>query len=206
MQFLGGRICPTIWMERKSAVERRDFLEEVMKGVNEKSGVPILLFPEGYCSNNTQVLQFRRSIFKKGITIYPIAIKQDCRFGDSFWADEEFYMYLLRVMSSWAISYDVTYLDKMCRFSQETEEDFAARAQKVVSNFIGVPACEFSGLMWYSKSEQRRLLEVQKKTCASAIMSYMVLDRSESNDGYHSVCSRNIDGLKHGASMDPFNS
>uniref|UniRef100_A0A158PC08 PlsC domain-containing protein n=1 Tax=Angiostrongylus cantonensis TaxID=6313 RepID=A0A158PC08_ANGCA len=69
IEAAADRICPTIWVDRKSAKGRREFFEEIMKKF------PILLFPEGYCSNNTQVLQFRRAIFKEGITIYPIAIK-----------------------------------------------------------------------------------------------------------------------------------
>lgn len=38
---------------------------------------PVLLFPEGYCSNNTAVIQMRKAAFEKDIDIYPIAIKQD---------------------------------------------------------------------------------------------------------------------------------
>lgn len=38
-------------------------------------GAPVLLFPEGYCANNTQVLQFRKAIFQDGVKIYPMAVK-----------------------------------------------------------------------------------------------------------------------------------
>ncbi|VDM61900.1 unnamed protein product [Angiostrongylus costaricensis] len=75
IEAAADRICPTIWVDRKSDEGRREFFEEIMKNCKQTCGAPILLFPEGYCSNNTQVLQFRRAIFKEGITIYPIAIK-----------------------------------------------------------------------------------------------------------------------------------
>ncbi|PIO56704.1 hypothetical protein TELCIR_21895, partial [Teladorsagia circumcincta] len=112
-------------------------------------GGPVLLFPEGYCSNNTQVLQFRKAIFEDGIKIYPIAIKQDSRFGDAFWYENTFNWYLFRVMCSWATPVDVTYLPPMTRLPRETNVQFAARAQAAISEVVGVRAGAFGGLMWY---------------------------------------------------------
>ena len=40
----------------------------------QKAG-PVLLFPEGYCTNNTRVLQFRKAVFVDDVVIHPIAIK-----------------------------------------------------------------------------------------------------------------------------------
>lgn len=36
---------------------------------------PVLLFPEGSCTNNTRVLRFRKAVFEDSIVIYPIAIR-----------------------------------------------------------------------------------------------------------------------------------
>ncbi|KAJ1360257.1 hypothetical protein KIN20_019184 [Parelaphostrongylus tenuis] len=187
IEAAADRVCSTIWMDRKCANGRRKFLEEIMKECKQTGGMPILLFPEGYCTNNTQVLQFRRAIFKEGITIYPIAIKQDSRFGDSFWGDEKFCMHLLRVMSSWAVFYNVTYLAPMTHSSHETDDEFAARVQVRISDTVGVPAGKFDGYMWYNKLEQRRLLELQKEMCAAALTSHKWLESSESDDGYQSI-------------------
>ncbi|PIO52557.1 hypothetical protein TELCIR_26135, partial [Teladorsagia circumcincta] len=108
LEGLTEKVCPTFWVERKSADGRKEFLAEIIK--KAQFGGPVLLFPEGYCSNNTQVLQFRKAIFEDGIKIYPIAIKQDSRFGDAFWYENTFNWYLFRVMCSWATPVDVTYL------------------------------------------------------------------------------------------------
>lgn len=37
-------------------------------------------------------------------------IRQNARFGDNFWSEDHFHMYLLRVMCSWAVVYEVVYL------------------------------------------------------------------------------------------------
>lgn len=43
--------------------------------INFQCAGPVLLFPEGYCTNNTRVLQFRQAVFDDDINIYPIAIR-----------------------------------------------------------------------------------------------------------------------------------
>ena len=47
--------------------------------------LPILIFPEGTCVNNTSVMQFKKGSMEVGGVIYLAAIKYDARFGDAFW-------------------------------------------------------------------------------------------------------------------------
>ncbi|KHJ85142.1 hypothetical protein OESDEN_15137 [Oesophagostomum dentatum] len=58
-------------------------------------------------------------------------------------------MYLLRVMSSWATYYDITYLPPMTRLPEETKSEFAARTQAAICEVVGVPAGHFDGSLWY---------------------------------------------------------
>lgn len=73
IEHLVEKLCPSLWLERKCSNERQGFLAEVMK-IAKREG-PVLLFPEGYCSNNSKVLQFRKAIFEENVNIYPVAIK-----------------------------------------------------------------------------------------------------------------------------------
>ncbi|CAJ0607282.1 unnamed protein product [Cylicocyclus nassatus] len=181
METLASSLCPTYWVERENKADRREFLTEIIK--KSQFGGPILLFPEGYCSNNTQVLQFRKAIFDDGVRIYPIAIKQRSRYGDSFWFDDLFYMYLLRVMSSWAIYYDVTYLPSMIKLPTETKVEFAARTQAVICDVVGVPAGQFDGSMFYSKTMQERVRTCQREICANALRTfYFGEEKTEEED------------------------
>ncbi|KAK5971018.1 PlsC domain-containing protein [Trichostrongylus colubriformis] len=191
LETLTEKVCPTFWVERKSADGRKQFLTEVIK--KAKLGAPVLLFPEGYCSNSTQVLQFRKAVFEEGIKIYPIAIKQNSRFGDVFWYEDTFNVYLLRVMCSWATPITVTYLPPMTRRSKETNIEFAARAQTAISDVLGARAGEFGGLMWYSKTEQRRLLKLQQEVCAMALITHLheTAEKADSDEGYLSISSLN---------------
>ena len=53
--------------------------------VEDPDKLPILIFPEGTCINNTSVMQFKKGSFEVGGVIYPVAIKYDSKFGDAFW-------------------------------------------------------------------------------------------------------------------------
>jgi len=44
------------------------------------------------------------------IIIFFLIFRQESRYGDSYWKENYFFMYLLRVLTSWAIVYNVHYL------------------------------------------------------------------------------------------------
>ena len=73
--------------------------------VEDPNKLPILIFPEGTCINNTSVMQFKKGSFEVGGTIYPVAIKYDPIFGDAFWNSSQNGMasYIFLMMTSWAI-------------------------------------------------------------------------------------------------------
>ena len=47
----------------------------LLEHVEDPNKLPILIFPEGTCINNTSVMQFKKGTFEVGGTIYPVAIK-----------------------------------------------------------------------------------------------------------------------------------
>ena len=97
--------------------------------VDDPTKLPILIFPEGTCINNTSVMQFKKGSFEVGGTIYPVAIKYDPIFGDAFWNSSQNGMasYIYLMMTSWAIVCDVWYLPPMSRGENEDAVEFANR-------------------------------------------------------------------------------
>ena len=43
--------------------------------IEDPNKLPILIFPEGTCINNTSIMMFKKGSFEVGGTIYPVAIK-----------------------------------------------------------------------------------------------------------------------------------
>ncbi|KAK4808180.1 hypothetical protein QYF61_001212 [Mycteria americana] len=111
------KACPHVWFERSEVKDRHLVAKRLTEHVQDKSKLPILIFPEGTCINNTSVMMFKKGSFEIGATVYPVAIKYDPQFGDAFWNSSKYGMvtYLLRMMTSWAIVCSVWYLPPMTR-------------------------------------------------------------------------------------------
>jgi glycerol-3-phosphate O-acyltransferase 3/4 len=117
MQRAFSRSANHIWFDRTQTRDRNYVAKRMRQHVSHPDNLPILIFPEGTCINNTSVMMFKKGCFEVDTTIYPVAIKYDLRFGDAFWNSGKHSMlqYLLLMMTSWAIVVDVYYLPPMSR-------------------------------------------------------------------------------------------
>uniref|UniRef100_A0A8R1HZD6 PlsC domain-containing protein n=1 Tax=Caenorhabditis japonica TaxID=281687 RepID=A0A8R1HZD6_CAEJA len=167
----GGKLTPVLLVDR-SCEKKRDLMKSTIvehSRQKDKNCYPVLLFPEGYCSNNTVVLQFRKAIFDGHAPIFPIAMRQNARYGDAFWAEKTYLPYLFRLMTSWATIIDVFYLPPMQKKDDESEGQFAQRVQKVIAEKIGVDALPFDGKLKCQK-EQIKYREKLQATLAEILV------------------------------------
>ncbi|KAF8785866.1 Glycerol-3-phosphate acyltransferase 3 like protein [Argiope bruennichi] len=142
-----ARATSHVWFERFEMKDRSLVTRRLKEHCHDPSKLPILIFPEGTCINNTSVMMFKKGSFEVGGTIYPAAIKYDPRFGDPFWnsSKQGYGHYLLMMMSSWAIVCDVWYLPPMERQEGESSIDFAKRVKAAISKQGGLVDLEWDG-------------------------------------------------------------
>jgi len=140
-----GRASSHIWFERSEVKDRLLVAKRLKEHVDDPTKLPILIFPEGTCINNTSVMQFKKGSFEVGGTIYPVAIKYDPIFGDAFWNSSQNGMasYIYLMMTSWAIVCDVWYLPPMTRMENEDAVEFANRVKAEIARQGGLV-----DLMW----------------------------------------------------------
>lgn len=131
--------------------------------VNDENKLPIIIFPEGTCINNTSVMMFKKGSFEIGSTIYPIAVKYDTRLTDAFWnsSAQSYGRYLWSMMTSWAIICDVWYLPPMTRKEDEDSITFAKRVKREIAKKGGLIDLEWDGAL---KRERVSILKVRKVT------------------------------------------
>ncbi|XP_071480096.1 glycerol-3-phosphate acyltransferase 4-like [Diadema antillarum] len=129
-----------IWFERTEMRDRKKVTQTLRQHVEDASKMPMLIFPEGTCINNTSVMMFKKGSFEIGGRIYPVAIKYDPRFGDAFWNSSRYSMvrYLLMMMTSWALVVEVWYLPPMDRGENESAVDFANRVKAAIARQGGL--------------------------------------------------------------------
>ncbi|MCI4386684.1 hypothetical protein PGIGA_G00065200 [Pangasianodon gigas] len=158
------RSCPHVWFERSEMKDRHAVAKRLRDHVADKTKLPILIFPEGTCINNTSVMMFKKGSFEIGGTIYPVAIKYDPQFGDAFWNSAKYNMvsYLLRMMTSWAIVCNVWYLPPMTRQDGEDAVHFANRVKSAIAQQGGLVDLSWDGGLKREKVKQSYKEEQQK--------------------------------------------
>ncbi|KFQ17562.1 Glycerol-3-phosphate acyltransferase 3, partial [Merops nubicus] len=106
-----------VLFERSEMRDRHLVRRRIREHIADKAKLPILIFPEGTCINNTSVMMFKKGSFEVGGTIHPVAIKYDPRFGDAFWnsTKHSIMTYGFHVLTSWAIVCNVWYLPPMVK-------------------------------------------------------------------------------------------
>lgn len=159
-----ARATAHIWFERGEVKDRELVARRLREHVEDENKLPILVFPEGTCINNTSVMMFKKGSFEVGGTIYPVAIKYDPRFGDPFWnsSKQSYMQYLLMMLTSWAIVCDVWYLPPMSRKSDETAVEFANRVKSEIACKGGLVDLMWDGQLKRMKVKQE-WIEVQQK-------------------------------------------
>uniref|UniRef100_A0A8C2DGQ8 1-acylglycerol-3-phosphate O-acyltransferase 9, like n=1 Tax=Cyprinus carpio TaxID=7962 RepID=A0A8C2DGQ8_CYPCA len=159
------RSCPHIWFERAEMRDRHLVTQRLRDHVNNKTKLPILIFPEGTCINNTSVMMFKKGSFEIGGTIYPVAIKYDPQFGDAFWNSSKYSMvsYLLRMMTSWAIVCNVWYLPPMTQEEGEDAVQFANRVKSTIAQQGGLVDLAWDGGLKRAKVKESFKEQQQKK-------------------------------------------
>uniref|UniRef100_A0A8C7K7I4 1-acylglycerol-3-phosphate O-acyltransferase 9, like n=1 Tax=Oncorhynchus kisutch TaxID=8019 RepID=A0A8C7K7I4_ONCKI len=164
LQRAMARSCPHIWFERADMKDRHLVAKRLTDHVNDNTKLPILIFPEGTCINNTSVMMFKKGSFEIGGTIYPVAIKYDPQFGDAFWNSAKYNMvsYLLRMMTSWAIVCNVWYLPAMTQQAGEDAVHFANRVKSAIAHRGGLVDLSWDGGLKRAKVKDMFKEEQQK--------------------------------------------
>ncbi|KAK2093088.1 Glycerol-3-phosphate acyltransferase 3 [Saguinus oedipus] len=83
------KACLHVWFEHSEMKDRHLVTKSLKEHIAVKKKLPILIFPEGTCINNTSVMMFKKGSFEIGGTIHPVAIKYNPQFGDAFWNSKE---------------------------------------------------------------------------------------------------------------------
>ncbi|RUS71964.1 hypothetical protein EGW08_020277 [Elysia chlorotica] len=142
-----ARATAHIWFERSESKDRTLVAKRLSSHITTENNLPILIFPEGTCINNTSVMMFKKGSFEVSSIIYPVAIKYDPQFGDAFWnsSKHSWTQHLLQIMSSWALVCDVWYLPPMIRQENESAVKFANRVKSEIARQGGLVDLEWDG-------------------------------------------------------------
>jgi len=179
-----SRCSHHIWFERTQAKDRDSVRKALKEHIEDPSKLPVLIFPEGTCINNTSVMMFKKGSFEVADVVYPIALKYDNRLGDAFWNSSEqgYFTYILSIMTSWALIADVWYLPPVRRIENEEPVDFAKRVKRLIAMKGGLLDLDWDGNLKRAMVPDR-LKAAQKELFFNYLTRTRALrDTSQSND------------------------
>uniref|UniRef100_A0A667ZC67 1-acylglycerol-3-phosphate O-acyltransferase 9, like n=1 Tax=Myripristis murdjan TaxID=586833 RepID=A0A667ZC67_9TELE len=141
------RSCPHVWFERAEMKDRHLVTKRLRDHVNDKTKLPILIFPEGKCNH------------------------YDPKFGDAFWNSSKYSMinYLLRMMTSWALVCNVWYLPAMHQQEGEDAVQFANRVKSAIAHQGGLLDLQWDGGLKRAKVKDS-FKEQQQKQYSSMVV------------------------------------
>uniref|UniRef100_A0A5K3FGK6 PlsC domain-containing protein n=1 Tax=Mesocestoides corti TaxID=53468 RepID=A0A5K3FGK6_MESCO len=155
---------PTIWFDRGEVFDRSAVTERMKEHVSTPGALPILIFPEGTCINNTSVMKFKKGCFEVGAVIHPVAIKYDPKYADCFWnsSQDGLFHYLLKLMTSWAMVVDVWYLPPETLQPGEDGISFSGRVKRKIAERGGLVDMDWDGELKRSQPKPNLRLAQQK--------------------------------------------
>lgn len=163
LQKILNKATHHVFFERSEASDRLGVSRKLREHVSDKNKLPVLIFPEGTCINNSAVMMFKKGSFEATDVIYPVAIKYNPIFGDAFWNSSRngYFTYLMMMMTSWAIVCEVWYLKPMHRKENESSIDFANRVKAAIARQGGLVDLDWDGSLKRSQVKPNLKEKVQ---------------------------------------------
>lgn len=158
-----------VWFDREEGHDRRSVHRLLKDHVTDSRKEPMLVFPEGTCTNSDYCVMFKKGSFELDCTVYPIAMKYRKRFGDPFWnsTTTSFPRHLFDLMTSWALVCDVYYLEPMTMEEGETGIQFSSRVRQAICSKAGLTSLNWDGFLKrhpinpkFRKQRQKALSEI----------------------------------------------
>mmetsp|Transcript_16138 Transcript_16138/g.48327 ORF Transcript_16138/g.48327 Transcript_16138/m.48327 type:complete len:213 (-) Transcript_16138:340-978(-) len=148
-QVLGCLGC--LWFNRNEVRDRQLVAQRMQKHVSSAESTPLLIFPEGTCVNNEFCVMFKRGAFDLDAAVFPVAIRYNKIFVDAFWNSKKqsFSAHLLKLMTSWAVVCEVSFLPPQTRAKDETAQQFAERVQSLIAARANLKIAPWDGYLKY---------------------------------------------------------
>lgn len=159
-----------VWFDREEGRDRRAVQQLLRDHVADGSKEPMLVFPEGTCTNSQYCIMFKKGSFELGATVYPIAMRYRHRFGDPFWNSQttSFPRHLFDLTTSWAVVCDVYYMEPETMKQGENAVQFANRVKKLICERAGLTSVNWDGFLKRHRISPR-FMESRQRALASIV-------------------------------------
>lgn len=159
-----------VWFDRDEGSDRKAVQRLLREHVHDGTKEPMLVFPEGTCTNSEYCVMFKKGSFELGAEVHPIAMRYRRRYGDPFWNSQttSFPRHLCDLMTSWAVVCDVYYMEPQQIREGETAVQFANRIKQLISERAGLISMNWDGFLKRHRISSK-FLDARQRVLASII-------------------------------------
>lgn len=208
--FMAQQYCPTVVSEAKNMnfpfigslmaatkailIDRNDpnSRQNAKQAINNRAHAaylnnlwfPVLVYPEGACTNGTTLISFKMGAFSPGLPIQPVCIRYPHKHLDLAWTeqtDESFASRFIKMAMQFHNSVELDFLPVYTPSQEEIDDPilYASNVRNVMAKHMGVPVTEHS----YEDAKLIILARDLKRIEATSSIVYSQIQKLYKMDG-----------------------
>jgi lysophosphatidylcholine acyltransferase/lyso-PAF acetyltransferase len=195
MPFIGwfAEVLNSVFVDRHAdAKTKAEYKSKIESIAENPKAPPVLIFPEGTCTNGKSLITFKRGSFEPGVDLLPVCMQYNSRMNPASVGRNSHLLFLVRVMMQWTNKLHVQVLP-VHKPTEEEKDDpilFAEHVQDTMGDAMGIPKTRHSiaDMFFYQQVVDQELPEKIFQFIFADLYEYFLLrDRQERKAFRHTL-------------------
>ena len=193
-----AEILNSVFVDRhadaKTKAEYKARIEDIAE---DAKAPPVLIFPEGTCTNGKSLITFKRGGFEPGVKLLPVCMQYDSDMNPASVGRNSDVLFLLRVMMQWNNKLRVQVLPVYTPTEEEKEDPilFAENVQILMGEAMGIPKTRHSlaDMFFYQQVVDKELPDKIFQFIFADLYEYFLLRDREERREFRKLLMRLLD-------------
>jgi lysophosphatidylcholine acyltransferase/lyso-PAF acetyltransferase len=141
------KAASSIFVDRDDPDSRRKVANEIVRRTNDPDYPPLLIFPEGTCTNGEALITFKNGAFNPGLPVQPFLVRYPNQHLNLSWSGDLSMLGLLfQTMCQFVNYMEIEYLDVYYPSEEEKHDPslYARNVRNLMSEKLNVPCTQHS--------------------------------------------------------------
>ncbi|MBT6175652.1 MAG: hypothetical protein HOI23_00295 [Deltaproteobacteria bacterium] len=195
MPFIGwfAQVLNSVFVDRHADAKTKAAYKSKIEAIAENpKAPPVLIFPEGTCTNGKSLITFKRGAFEPGVDLLPVCMQYRSEMNPACVGRNSEVLFLLRVMMQWSNKLHVQILPVHKPTEEEKQDSilFAEHIQDLMGDAMGIPKTRHSiaDMFFYQQVVDQELPEKIFQFIFADLYEYFLLrDREERKAFRHTL-------------------
>ena len=196
-----AEILNSVFVDRHADARTKAAYKAKIESIAENAKAPpVLIFPEGTCTNGKSLITFKRGGFDPGVKLLPVCMQYDSDMNPASVGRNSDVLFLLRVMMQWTNRLKVQVLPVYAPSDKEKEDPilFAENVQNLMSESMGIPKTKHSlaDMFFYQQVVDQELPDKVFQFIFADLYDYFLLRNRQERREFRKILMRLLDKWK----------